>query len=380
VKVLLLTDGITPFVIGGMQKHSFMLAKYLARAGVQIELHHCIYFNEKLPNAKSAFTPEENKNIKAFAYRFPEKGLIPGHYVRNSYKYSVTIFNEVKNRLNEFDFIYTKGFTGWKLLEEKQKGLKMPKVGVKFHGYEMFQPPADFKSKLQFKLLQKPTLKLNQWADVVFSYGGKITTIIESLGVKKANIIEIPSGIEESFIRNQAEIKASLPINLCFIGRYERRKGIKELTTALQNLIKEKLDFKFHFIGSIPNDKKINDDRIVYHGQLFEVEKKKQILDRCDVLVCPSYSEGMPNVILEGMARGLAVIATDVGANQLFFEKNVGLLITPGKTDALYEALFKLICVDNQTINKLKQESNRLVSNKFKWQQIAEKVMVELKR
>ena len=33
-----------------------------------------------------------------------------------------------------------------------------------------------------------------------------------------------------------------------------------------------------------------------------------------DVLICPSYSEGMPNVIIEAAARGLAIIATNVGA------------------------------------------------------------------
>ena len=41
------------------------------------------------------------------------------------------------------------------------------------------------------------------------------------------------------------------------------------------------------------------------------------ILDSADTLVLPSISEGMPNVILEAMSRGLSIIATDVGANSL---------------------------------------------------------------
>ncbi|MBK7816242.1 MAG: glycosyltransferase [Sphingobacteriaceae bacterium] len=38
----------------------------------------------------------------------------------------------------------------------------------------------------------------------------------------------------------------------------------------------------------------------------------------CDVLICPSFSEGFPNVILEAMSNGLAVAATNVGAVELF--------------------------------------------------------------
>ena len=50
-------------------------------------------------------------------------------------------------------------------------------------------------------------------------------------------------------------------------------------------------------------------------------------MDNCDILICPSYSEGMPNVILEGMSRGLAIITTDVGANELLVSNENGKLI-----------------------------------------------------
>ena len=40
MRLALLTDGVFPHVVGGIQKHSAHLARYLARAGAEVELHH----------------------------------------------------------------------------------------------------------------------------------------------------------------------------------------------------------------------------------------------------------------------------------------------------------------------------------------------------
>lgn len=371
MKVLLLTDGISPFVIGGMQKHSYLLAKYFAKSGVHVELHHCVYENETLPNTSDAFTPDENEKIISFAYHFPQKGLLPGHYIRNSYTYSIILFNAVKNRLQDFDFIYTKGFTGWKLLEEKHKGLTMPKVGIKFHGYEMFQPPADMKSYLQFKLLQKPTFKLNKLADVVFSYGGKITDLIVNLGISKSKIIEIPGAIEYEYIRNEFKPNEEL-VKFVFVGRYERRKGIVELNQALHELLKTNQIFEFHFIGPIPKDNQIVSNHIKYHGELNSKKEIFNILDYCDVLVCPSHSEGMPNVILEGMARGLAIVATNVGAVGLLVNEDNGLILTNIKPNSILRGLETLINKPYSEIDQMKLASLQKVKCNFTWEVIIE--------
>ena len=42
MKIALITDGIYPYVMGGMQKHSYFLAKYLAKNKIKIDLYHYI--------------------------------------------------------------------------------------------------------------------------------------------------------------------------------------------------------------------------------------------------------------------------------------------------------------------------------------------------
>ncbi|MGB0418765.1 MAG: glycosyltransferase family 4 protein, partial [Opitutales bacterium] len=71
---------------------------------------------------------------------------------------------------------------------------------------------------------------------------------------------------------------------------------------------------EFVFIGPIPKEKQLDLPWVQYRGSVSDQDALKAELDQGDVLVCPSYSEGMPTVILEAMARGLAIVATDVGA------------------------------------------------------------------
>ena len=110
-------------------------------------------------------------------------------------------------------------------------------------------------------------------------------------------------------------------------------------------------------MGPIDESKQIQDSKITYHGPIFDADKLKDILDSMDVLVCPSYSEGMPNVIMEGMARGCAIIATDVGAvSEMLSGTNGWLLNTNSKiVSELEKSMIKAIMTDNMLT--LKKES-----------------------
>jgi glycosyltransferase involved in cell wall biosynthesis len=68
------------------------------------------------------------------------------------------------------------------------------------------------------------------------------------------------------------------------------------------------------------------------------------LLDAADVLALPSLGEGQPMVVLEAMARGLAVVASDVGGIPgLVDDGREGLLVPPGDGPALTEALVTVL-------------------------------------
>jgi glycosyltransferase involved in cell wall biosynthesis len=379
LKIAILTDGIYPYVIGGMQKHSFYLSKFLAQEGVAVTLVHCVAYNEDIPSEEDvrlAMELPEEVRLESICLRFPKADWMPGHYLKESFIFSVNVFKSIKDRLAEFDFIYAKGFAAWKLLDAKKKGLTCAPISVKFHGYEMFQPAPSFKVKLEHLMLRGPVKFNNLSADWVFSYGGRISPIIKSIGVAEKRIIEIPTGIESNWCLDKP-IQIEGKRSILFIGRYERRKGVEELNTVLQAILQTH-DFDMHFIGPIPPSKKIQAENVTYHGKVMAKAAIQEIMKACDVLVTPSHSEGMPNVIMEGMARGMAVIATDVGAVGLQVDELNGWLISPADIPQLKKAMIEAIELDNDKLLTKRKGSIDKIKSQFTWEAVARQTKQEL--
>jgi glycosyltransferase involved in cell wall biosynthesis len=83
----------------------------------------------------------------------------------------------------------------------------------------------------------------------------------------------------------------------------------------------------------------------------------------------------MPNVILEAMAQGLAIIATDVGAVSEMVSTSNGWLIPAGDKLALADAMVDAIhCEENLLFHK-KQKSLDLVCEKFTWETVIQKTL-----
>jgi glycosyltransferase involved in cell wall biosynthesis len=379
MRIALFTDGMWPYVLGGMQKHSYYLCKYLAQKGVEVDVFH---YNDSTYDISKLefFSLEERKNIHSYVIPFPDGRKFLGHYIWKNYVYSKHLFQTAKDKIHLYDFIYTKGFTGWYLINQKKKGkISCARIGVKFHGYEMFQIAPNFKTKLQHILVLRPWVeRISQSADIVFSYGAKITDIIRSIGVKQANIIELPSGVEATFVQKQ-NLPVHSPLRFVYLGRYERRKGIEELNQALTTLAKDKhYNFSFHFIGPIPEDKKIKDARVIYHGELRDKADLVAKLREADVLVCPSWSEGMPNVILEAMANGLAVVATDTGATKLLVNNSTGWLMPFISQADLLTVLKNILTTPTVEVEQKKSAALQLIRTQFVWEQLVNDLLQKL--
>ena len=136
-------------------------------------------------------------------------------------------------------------------------------------------------------------------------------------------------------------------------------------------------NFEFHFVG--PLLKTINKKNIYYHGLIQNEDKLKQILDSADTLVLPSISEGMPNVILEAMSKGLSIIATDVGANSLMVSESNGLLIKNNYFSSVFDAMKKIINLKNNELKEMKINSIRSIENSFTWDLVCNQLINEIK-
>lgn len=366
MNICLLTDGITPYVTGGMQRHSFNLCNELLKSGHEVTLVHCVYGKASLPkkeDVKKLFDASEKLTV--YSLRFPASSGMPGHYIKESYQYSFAITSLLKDKLTLFDLIYVKGFSGWDLLQQRQKHkIKTGPVFVNFHGMEMFQQPASFSERLKSYLLKSPVKWNLRHADYCISYGGKITSLITEIGISDSKIVELSGAVSDNSLLE----KRNLPSNskFLFVGRYERRKGVEELMHVVHTMP----ELEISFVGIIPPSKKIKRNNVHYYGEVKDVDKLNQIFDAHTFLIAPSHSEGMPNVILEAMSRGLIPIASDVGAVSELVNESTGLLIEPKKIEAIHKAIEKALAFDKGHITILSTNAISKIKSAFTWSSI----------
>ena len=76
MKIALFTNGFFPFVIGGIQKHSYYLIKYLAKINVYVDAYH---FKNSESELDHVFSKEELVYINLIEFSFPKSIKFPGH-------------------------------------------------------------------------------------------------------------------------------------------------------------------------------------------------------------------------------------------------------------------------------------------------------------
>ena len=84
-------------------------------------------------------------------------------------------------------------------------------------------------------------------------------------------------------------------------------------------------------------------DRVIITGMV-PPEDVPGLMKLMDILVHPSYREGLPRAVVQGMLSGLAVVATDVdGTPEVCIDGETGLSYSPGDTGALRKHLRRLL-------------------------------------
>ena len=133
-----------------------------------------------------------------------------------------------------------------------------------------------------------------------------------------------------------------------YLGWLIETKGIRELVEGWSSVVRRMPEWRLRLIGpydtgtisSLVGDHP--DDSITLLGELPHSEAMTE-LQRASVLVLPSYSEGFPNVVLEAMAYGKPVLATNVGALPDILSDGRGILIEPKSSKQVAQGLEKLM-------------------------------------
>jgi glycosyltransferase involved in cell wall biosynthesis len=186
------------------------------------------------------------------------------------------------------------------------------------------------------------------------------------------------SGVDITHFK--VETLPSSPVFL-MIARLLLDKGVREYAEAARRL---KLDFpavRVLLVGDVdqsPNSVSQDEvqtwrvDGIECMGFLQDV---RPAIAEASVVVLPSYREGTPRSVLEGMAMGRAIITTDVpGCRETVVEGENGLLVAPRNADMLYEAMKSLVMSHNK-VPEMGARSRQLALDKFEGKMVAKSVM-----
>lgn len=144
--------------------------------------------------------------------------------------------------------------------------------------------------------------------------------------------------------------RPSSHVTFGFAARIETLKGPHHLIEAFAIAVQRTTNLRLKIAGAGSQKRKIaaraSDLSIRQYcdftGTYFTSEQRSAFMRSLDVLVLPSLTEGTPNSIIEAMAHGLPVVASAVGGIPDMVTEETGLLVPPGETDALAEALIRL--------------------------------------
>jgi glycosyltransferase involved in cell wall biosynthesis len=145
----------------------------------------------------------------------------------------------------------------------------------------------------------------------------------------------------------------SLPAqpNALFVGVLERYKGLEVLLDAWPSVIRALPDARLTLVGAgrLYHDvrKRVHDTELVSSVRILAPMPRpelRRLLDASSCLVLPSRSEGLPRIVLEGMARGRPVVATKVGGfEELVEDGSNGRLVAPEDAPGLARALVAVL-------------------------------------
>jgi glycosyltransferase involved in cell wall biosynthesis len=210
-------------------------------------------------------------------------------------------------------------------------------------------------------LTEKLTYALS--TDLTANSLGLRTWIQSNLGRREVTVIGSGSinGIDISQFKpcsdlEKREGRAALAINdddvaFLFVGRLVRDKGIEELIVAFTRLVKDQPRARLVLVGDTEPEldplppwviEVIKQHQAISsHGWVQDV---RPFYRAADVVVLPSYREGLPNALLEASAMSIPAVTSDIsGCNEVVVGNVTGLLVQPKNSGELEEAMAKLL-------------------------------------
>ena len=157
------------------------------------------------------------------------------------------------------------------------------------------------------------------------------------------------------------------------IARLLVEKGVNEYIEAAEQL-SQKEKYKFILVGEYPSghsrridkrllDRSISEGIIDYRGHSDDI---RTLIGGSNLVVLPSYREGLPRTLLEGAAMGKPLVASDVpGCKDVVLHGRNGYLCQPGDATDLASKISEIAALPVEERNSMGESSRKLVESQF---------------
>lgn len=199
---------------------------------------------------------------------------------------------------------------------------------------------------LRDRAIDRTERLLSRWTDALLFQSAEDHTRAQAAGYR-GRLEYLGNGVPDELFEGEVARGRSGPLRVVFVGRLTREKGVGELLEAARRLP----DVQWTIVGdALPSDRDSvagdverasmsSGGRIRWVGMVPPGCVRRHLAE-ADLLVLPSWREGVPRSVIEAMASGLPVVATAIRGCRELVEPGVnGWLVPPGDADALGDAI-----------------------------------------
>jgi len=204
--------------------------------------------------------------------------------------------------------------------------------------------------------------------------------VIKSLGLRvwKDKIVIAPIYVDITFYREKINIDERKNM-VGYIGSLVKRKGVEEFVRAIPQVLKNHHDVSFIIGGTGPsldilreflNTNKLS-NKVMFKERIPEKDLPA-CLNELKLLVLPSYSEGLPNIVLEAMACGTPILATPVGAiPDIIKDGENGFIMGNNSPECIARNIIRALNFEN--LKTISENAQRLVKRKYSYKAAVER-------
>ena len=357
---------------GGMERYVYYFSKHLAENDISVELFTSVTKKQTscdLEKVKPTFLkPNVNESIRLL------RGI---NYRLFLMKVSTCL------KKSKYDIVHAFGICPVEYLKYKSRG----KVVIQPFGNEEFKSreKENFFKRIYLDLfMRNPKLYSVRNADAIASEGEIQTKeIMQLFGVPKEKIFYLPDGVDldeiEEYTKDVEVTKEDYNLQdadivLMNVNRLVPNKGVPYLIEAMK-ILNQELNVKLILVGTGSEEERIK--RLIKQLDLEDkVKHLKNIPDKlmfqlytlADISVTPTLYEGLPLVVLEAMACGKPIVASNVSEVPQAVKDGVnGFLVPPKNPKAIADAVLKIY--DKNLFMKMGKTSKEIVK-KYDWSRI----------